>query len=281
MTRPGQIKAPLEAAPGEPKGARRFEVAPGMSPLLEAAGIHCVDDALKKEIGTPVAGARSSWVRRVPAGDHALYVKCFVYPTLKDALLRFASRRFIHHRALREWRSIELQKTLGLPVVEPVCLGELRRMGLLRASVIATEEFSGCKRLDDLLRDGDGAVRANAADAVAHYIARLHRSGFIHGDLNARNVLVRDEKDLRNVDSSHGRRRQWPGRLTIEHLKDLAPISLAFHLLAGPEREAEFRRAYAAAAGVEFSAAMGTALDAEIARIQPKESRRITRTQRP
>src|SRR5262245_1187755 len=108
MTRPGGSTASDEPQTSATKAAGRLEIAPGMSPLLEAAGIRSFADAIRRDLGTPVAGSRSSWVRRVPAGERAVYVKCFVYPTLKDAVLRIASRRFIHHRALREWRSLEL-----------------------------------------------------------------------------------------------------------------------------------------------------------------------------
>ena len=167
--------------------ADNLEITTGMGPLLAAAGIRDVAGALARDLGEPVAASRSSWVRRVPAGGRALYVKCFVYPTIKDVLLRILSRRLRWHRALREWRSIALQEKLGLPIVNRVALGESRRLGILRASVLVTEEVGGATRLDRRLRERKSD---DLPELVARYVARMHLAGFTHGDLNARNVIV-------------------------------------------------------------------------------------------
>jgi hypothetical protein len=258
----------------------RVETAPGAEPLLEAAGLATIADALNPDIGTPVAGSRSSWVRRVPAGATALYVKCFVYPTARDALLRIVSRRLVWHRARREWRSLGLQEALGLPAIRRVCLAEFRRLGLLRAAVLATEELAGAQALDVLLREGRAAAGPMAlADAAGRHVARLHAAGFVHGDLNARNVLVRDGSDgaldLRSIDSARGRRRRWAGAPARAHLGDLAPLVLAFTILAGANAADRVVASYAAGVGIGRSAVQAHRLGQAVGRIAARESARL------
>jgi hypothetical protein len=265
-------------------GRARLEIASGMRPRLEAAGIRSLGDALDPGIGARVAGSRSSWVRRVPAGPRALYVKCFVYPTAKDVLLRIVSRRFLWHRARREWRSIALQQELGLPVAERVCLGELRRLGILRASVLVTDEIEGVRRLDEWLHDeaAGGRPGIESAAIVARYAVLLHGRGFVHGDLNARNVLLRAHMDgpvqVFNVDSARGRRHPWRGRLTPSHLGDLAPLVIAFRVLLGRGAARSLVGSYAAGLGIALTEAVERRLEAEISRIGAKEARRLEET---
>jgi tRNA A-37 threonylcarbamoyl transferase component Bud32 len=260
------------------KGTTRLDVADGKAPLLDAAGIHSLDDALRLDLGDPIAASRSTWVRRVPAGTSHVYVKVLTYPTAKDLLLRILSRRFLWHRARREWRCIKLQQDMGLPAAGPVCFGELRHHGFLRAAVLVTEEIPGATRLDDWLRNGDADGRAAAASAGA-YVARLHLRGFHHGDLNARNVLVTTNAggslDFWNVDSGRGRRSPWHRRVTVDHIRDIAPVALACRAIAGEEAMQECLHSYAAAVLVPFTAATARMLEAEMLRIEPRERRRL------
>jgi tRNA A-37 threonylcarbamoyl transferase component Bud32 len=260
----------------------RLEVAPGMEGLLAAAGIHDARDALDPRLGAAVTAARSSWVRRVEtAGRGAVYVKCFVYPTAKDVILRIVSRRLVWHRARREWRSMLLQEKLGLPVVNRVALGEIRLSGFLRAAVLVTEELAGARPLHRILRDGAGwpAEMPETAAAIADYAARLHTSGFVHGDLNARNVLVASSDgtvDVRNIDSARGRRLRWRGRLWTSHLRDLAPLALAFSVIRGKAAAAELTARYLSRVRVSPTPALGARIEAEVRRIEKKERSRLS-----
>lgn len=260
-------------------GTTRLEIASGTEALLEAAGFRTFEDLVDPKIGTLIAGSRSGSVRRVPSGSTALFVKCFTYPTVKDAILRIVSRRFRRHRARREWLSIELQERLGLPVVARVCIGERRQRLLLRTTVLVTEELSGARGLDEWLQDPEGERESTDLPAiVAGYVALLHRNGFVHGDLNARNVLIRRAGvglDLRNVDSAHGRHVTWNRQLTRCHLRDLAPLALAFRVIDGAGAEAELVLAYASEMGTLVTPRVARMLQQEIARISKKEERRL------
>jgi tRNA A-37 threonylcarbamoyl transferase component Bud32 len=255
--------------------ADNLEITTGLGPLLASAGIRDVADALDPDLGEPVIASRSSWVRRVPAGGTALYVKCFVYPTLKDVVLRIVSRRFLWHRARREWRCLELQEKLGLPVPVRVALGERRRSGILRAAVLVTQEVAGARRLDHrLLADGGGGL----PERVGRYVARLHLAGFTHGDLNARNVLVSGEgSELLNVDSGRGRRRPWRGRFAHDHVRDLAPLVLAFRAIQGEGPANAVVTEYLEEMNLGRPSDLDRRVEAEIGRIERKERARLER----
>jgi tRNA A-37 threonylcarbamoyl transferase component Bud32 len=250
-----------------------LEITTGLEPVLAAAGIRTALDALDPALGEPVVASRSSWVRRVPAGDRSLYVKCFVYPTLKDVALRVVSRRFLWHRARREWRSIALQERLGLPTVNRVALGEVRRLGILRAAALVTEEVRDAIRLDRSLRGGSPpALPGN----LGSYVARMHLAGFTHGDLNARNVLVSgDGADLRNVDSGRGRLQPWRFRFTAGHLRDVAPLVLALRVLSGQEAAEALLAEYLEEMDLGVPADFQRRLESEIGRIEAKETARL------
>lgn len=249
----------------------------GKQPLLDAAGIRGIADALNPALGMPVAGSRTGWVRNVPAGTRSVYVKVLTYPTLKDVMLRLASRRFFWHRARREWQCIALQDDLGLPAVPRVCFGEVRQNGILRAAVLVTEEVPAAVKLDAWLRE---AERSAAPGVIGGYVARLHAAGFHHGDLNARNLLVAagssGTPDCWNVDSGRGRRCDWHGRITTDHIRDLAPLLLAFRVIVGADSMQSLTRAYASLLGVGFTRATSRMLEAEMIRIEPRELRRLS-----
>ena len=244
-----------------------------MEAILSAAGVRKASDLLDPALGEPVTKSRSSWVRRVPVGARALYVKCFVYPTLKDVVLRIVSRRFVWHRARREWRSLGLQERLGLPCVKRVALGEVRRSGFLRAAVLVTEEVGGATRLDGWLRSEDGA---GMPERVGRYVARLHLAGFAHGDLNARNLIVSGpERELRNVDSGRGRSEPWTGRLTRHHVRDVAPLVLAFRVLRDDQAAKALVAEYLEEMDLGVRADFDGRVEAEIRRIEAKERARL------
>jgi tRNA A-37 threonylcarbamoyl transferase component Bud32 len=253
--------------------AEKLEITTGKEPLLSAAGIRTVSDLLDPALGEPVIRSRSSWVRRVQAGERALYVKCFVYPTLKDVVLRMLSRRLVWHRARREWMSLGLQERLGLPCVPRVALGEVRRSGILRAAALVTEEIRGATRLDACLRSGDGA---GMPERVGRYVARLHLSGFAHGDLNARNLILSGpELELRNVDSGRGRSQPWTGRFTRHHVRDVAPLVLAFRVLRDDRAAKALVDAYLERMDLGVPADFDRRVETEIRRIEEKERARL------
>jgi tRNA A-37 threonylcarbamoyl transferase component Bud32 len=254
--------------------ADQLEITTGMEALLSAAGIGGLSDLLDPALGEPVTKSRSSWVRRVPAGARAVYVKCYVYPTLKDVLLRILSRRFLWHRARREWRNLGLQERLGVAAAKRVAFGERRRSGVLRAAVLVTEAIPGAAPLDEWLRDGKGGP--SIAGQAGRYVARMHLAGFAHGDLNARNLLLSGpEPEIRNVDSGRGHPLPWAGRLTRHHVRDVAPLVLAFRVLRDDQAAEAMVAAYLEEMDLGAPAGFDGRVEAEIRRIEAKERARL------
>lgn len=233
--------------------------------------------------GELVAGSRTSWVRRVKiAGGSAVFAKCFYYPTPLDLVLRIVSRRMWWHRAEREWRSLQIQESLGLPTVARLALGERRRFGLLRSALLVTEEFEGAIRLDRWLAASARSAPNGAGPAVAAlaaWVARVHRAGFVHGDLNARNVLVSQMESappaFRTIDAGRGARARWRGRVSRRHARDLAPITLACELILGAEWSTRFLGHYASDAAIGDLRSDEHVILREVSRVRSHEARRL------
>lgn len=230
-----------------------------------------------------MAGSRTSWVRRLQIdGGRAVFAKCFYYPTPLDLVLRIVSRRMWWHRAEREWRSLRIQEELGIPTVGRLALGERRQFGLLRSALLVTEEFHGAIRLDRWLAaasrwSAHGA--AEAVDALAGWVARVHRAGFVHGDLNARNVLVRAPEmvtpEFRAIDAGRGARSRWRGTVSRRHARDLAPIALACELILGTEHASRFLARYAREAAIGDLSSTEEVVSREVSRVRGHEARRL------
>jgi 3-deoxy-D-manno-octulosonic acid kinase len=90
-------------------------------------------------------------------------------------------------RAFREWRLLgELQKR-GLPVPRPVA-ARVARSGLTYRADLITVQIDGAVPMSALLARGE--LGPATMRAVGRCIARFHRAGVWHADLNAHNVQI-------------------------------------------------------------------------------------------
>jgi len=111
-------------------------------------------------------------------------------------------------RSLMELRLLALLHARGLPVPAPVAARAARSGVIYRGDVI-TERIAGAQPLADrLLRE---PVPATAWQMLGSVLARFHRAGVWHADLNARNVLVDDADNFHLIDLDKARLRT-PGR---------------------------------------------------------------------
>jgi 3-deoxy-D-manno-octulosonic acid kinase len=135
-------------------------------------------------------------------------------------------------RAFAEWRLLEHLSRRGLPVPKPVA-ARYRRAGLCYRCDLITQRIMNAEPLSTAL--AHGALPEPQWRAVGTTIARLHRAGVDHADLNAHNILLERTGELlegsaevRVIDFDRGRLRRpgaWSSRNLQRLRRSLAKIS--------------------------------------------------------
>jgi len=105
-------------------------------------------------------------------------------------------------RAFAEWRLLDLLRQRGLPVPKPVA-ARYQREGLWYRCDLITERIVDAEPLSSVL--ARGALVESAWRAVGAAVARLHRAGVDHADLNAHNVLLDADGVVSVIDFDRGR----------------------------------------------------------------------------
>ena len=155
------------------------------------------------------------------------------------ALARVNHDRFVYTgleraRPFRELCLIATLRAHDLPVPEPVAARVMSRLGLYRGDVI-TRRIVDAQPLADRL--AEQALPSTAWQQLGAVLARFHRVGLWHADLNARNVLVDARETFHLIDFDKARLRA-PGtwrqaNLDRFHrsLTKFSDASLAFNFL--------------------------------------------------
>jgi lipopolysaccharide kinase (Kdo/WaaP) family protein len=155
------------------------------------------DEKLWEEIRRHIAAAKPAehpqTVRlALPGGDQG-YLKLYGAPAgagcIKDL--------FRDSKAFRALKQSDLLANLGFHVPPPLAAGEERSAWSLGRAFLLTREIAA-KPLTAELRERFAAVEERARvrekrkwlASLAREIQRLHRNGFVHGDLVASNILV-------------------------------------------------------------------------------------------
>lgn len=115
-------------------------------------------------------------------------------------------------RAFAEWRLLDRLWRRGVPVPRPIA-ARYRRGGLFYRCDLITMRIADARPLSERLTDG--VVPLALWRALGAAVARLHREGVDHADLNAHNVLVDDQGRISFIDFDRGRVRAdggWAGR---------------------------------------------------------------------
>jgi len=144
-----------------------------------------------------VASSRYAKVFRFEAEvrgeSRVFYYKEFLFRNLRDRI----SVLFRPSRAARAAAGSLLLIEHGFDTALPVCVGEERRFGIVRRSLLVTEAVPEVIELADyldqhLLSEGvEGLDRKRSfLKEYGGTIGRLHRAGIFQGDLRERNVLV-------------------------------------------------------------------------------------------
>ncbi len=128
-------------------------------------------------------------------------------------------RRLGRSPAEREWRALLAFEAAGLPGPRPVALGRWPSGD----AIVVCEAVEG-SALRDCYAAADDALRDRLVARLADAIARLHASGWRHGDLHLGNLWVRAASDeIVFLDLQRARRM----RRAEDRLRDLASLELS------------------------------------------------------
>jgi tRNA A-37 threonylcarbamoyl transferase component Bud32 len=114
-------------------------------------------------------------------------------------VINLAKDLFRPSRPARAFRKSYHLELVGVPTARVVGVAERRVLGLLIRSYQLMEEIPNAVTLRKLMRNG-GAPTPEQTRAAARLVARLHEEGFIHGDLNERNLMLDGEGRLYLID---------------------------------------------------------------------------------
>ena len=135
-------------------------------------------------------------------------------------------------RAFAEWRLLELLSRRGLPVPKPVA-ARYQRSGWWYRCDLITQRIVNAEPMSAAL--ARGALPEPLWRAIGAAVARLHRAGVDHADLNAHNILLDVngtalgvEDAVSVIDFDRGRLRargRWAARNLQRLRRSLAKIS--------------------------------------------------------
>lgn len=136
-------------------------------------------------------------------------------------------------RVFREWRFLAALAEQGLPVPAPVAARAVKR-GLTYRGDLITTRVSDARPLADWLLERD--LAATGWQAIGATLARFHRAGVDHHDLNARNILIDADERVTLIDFDKSEQRpvgRW-------REKNLARLRRSLDKLAGAQRDFYF-----------------------------------------
>ena len=218
---------------------------------LAATGLARVDDVLARSDGRIAAWSRTTDTVLVPGSNGApgFYVKRNYYSSWRRRLRgSFRGTFFGMHRGHAEYRLLNEMRRLGLPAVRPVAHGTRRVGHFVAASFLITEEVPGAQNLTMFARDvatGRKEIsdrrRARLVRVLAREVARVHMTGYAHGQLFWRNVLLRfgpgDEPEFYFLDMRPRHAGRHLGRAPRWWVGELAQMSAsALPFTTGAER---------------------------------------------
>ncbi len=158
----------------------------------------------------PVAGEGgrgAAWFVRGDFGDAVL--RCYLRGGFMASISRdrYLWRGEAKVRSIAEYRLLADLRSLGLPVPAPIAAA-FWRGGLTYTASILVERIAGVHSFASLVSSNADTAPWAAAGAT---LARFHRLGARHADLNAHNMIVDSDEQVWLIDWDKGRRVGGPG----------------------------------------------------------------------
>lgn len=160
------------------------------------------------------------------------------------ALARINAERYLwlgveQARCTREYRLLRAMHTQGLPVPAPLAAGWWRQGAFYRQALL-TERIPGAVSLAELMAEKPARTPWEGAGQV---IARFHRAGVWHADLNAHNILRDTHGEIWLIDFD----RCTQGLLSdSEREQNMLRLRRSLQKLGGDTGEAGWQRLYTA-----------------------------------
>lgn len=184
-------------------GTQHIWIDPAYVDLLRELGLASVEPILAFAGGRVCAWSRTTDTVHVPpaqANRPGVYLKRYYYPRWKNRLRGvFRGTFFGQHRAEAEAALLDEMRSLGILAVRPIAWGARRVGHFVTACFLITEEVPGACNLTTFAGHLGAAravlpqrARRRLIRQFAETIGRLHDSGFSHGQLYWRNILVRE-----------------------------------------------------------------------------------------
>lgn len=196
----------------------------------------------------PVQSSRTAVVERGPAGpgERIHYFKRFLMRSSFDWLKHLLRPS----RARRAWKGSRLAAGRGFDVPRPVCVLEIRLLGVVLGSAIVTEAArADAASLDNWLAGGPHVPplppdrRKALAAGLGAEIGRLHAAALVHGDLRHSNILCwPDGPSFRFILLDNERTRR--SHSEREKARNLVQLNMARPGLLSPADRIAFWHAY-------------------------------------
>ncbi len=158
---------------------------------------------------TVTAGGRgSAWFVYLPSGESVLrkYRRGGMAARISDD--RYVWLGAPRTRGFHEFRLLQTLRARGLPVPAPIAAAYWRNGSTYRAALLI-ERITGARSLGDALDAAQGdSANEIAWDAIGDCIARFHRAGAFHADLNVDNVLMDAQGQIWLIDFDRGAMRK-------------------------------------------------------------------------
>ena len=188
------------------RGGIRWRVEPTRLPeLLGPSGLRW-EEWRRSGAERLVKRAEERSVHRVALPGGAVYIKQF-HPNGWRARVRQWMRR---GKGVNEVIRAGWLKSVGIPTIQPVALGERRRFGLVLDNWVVSEELIDTMPLDRFLETElptlapvqRAALSRAVVEELANLTARLHHHQFVHHDLHPGNLLIQWSWELDRGETS-------------------------------------------------------------------------------
>jgi tRNA A-37 threonylcarbamoyl transferase component Bud32 len=139
--------------------------------------------------GELINDSKTNFTQRVQIGDRFYFVKRYLIPG------KHLRRYLAASRVNREWKNLSWFEKHQIPTPRRIVMGEGDRWQGQYWGVIVSEEVSQTIDLRKVYRDSPEMLRnrfwrLEIIKRLASVVAKLHETGFIHNDLQWRNILV-------------------------------------------------------------------------------------------